>query len=115
MNDDQTKSESTHARASTDDLLSVLANPIRRQIMAILARAEKCVMEIARELQIGPSTVSHYLRLLSEKNLVQRTPVQKKRIYRLSGAVEASIQDSTVRFVVTAANGERISFEIRDR
>lgn len=115
MNEEQKTPDSTPARASTADLLSVLANPIRLEILAAIAKAEKSVSDIAQELQLDASTVSHSLSLLSEKHLVQHTPVAKRHIYRLSNAVEASVDGPIVRFVVTTDAGEHFTFETRDR
>lgn len=114
MNEEQ-KTPDSLARASTADLLSVLSNPIRLEILAAIAKAQKSVSEIAEELQLDASTVSHSLSLLSEKHLVQHTPVAKRRIYRLSNAVEASVDGPIVRFVVTTDAGEHLAFETRDR
>lgn len=115
MNEEQKTSESTPPRDSTADLLSVLANPIRLEILAAIAKAEKSVSDIAQELQLDASTVSHSLSLLSKKHLVQHTPVNKQHIYRLSNAVEASVEGSIVRFVVTTDAGEHLAFETRNR
>ncbi len=115
MNEEQETPDDTPARASTADLLSVLSNPIRLEILAAVAKAEKSVSDIAQELQLDASTVSHSLGLLSEKHLVQHTPVAKRRIYRLSNAVEASVDGPIVRFVVTTDAGEHLAFETRDR
>ena len=115
MNEEQKTPDSTPARASTADLLSVLSNPIRLEILAAIAKAEKSVSDIAQELQLDASTVSHSLSLLSEKHLVQHTPVAKRRIYRLSNAVEASVDGPIVHFVVTTDAGEHLTFETRDR
>ncbi len=115
MNEEQKTPDSTPARASTADLLSVLSNPIRLEILATIAKAEKCVSDIAQELQLDASTISHSLSLLSEKHLVQHTPVDKRRFYRLSNAVEALVDGDIVRFVVTTDAGEHLAFETRNR
>ncbi len=114
MTEEQKTPDSTPARASTADLLSVLSNPIRLEILAAIAKAEKCVSDIAQELQLDASTVSHSLSLLSKKHLVQHTPVDKQRFYRLSNAVEASVHGPIVRFVVTTDAGEHLTFETRN-
>ena len=115
MNEEQKTPDNTPAGASTVDLLSVLGNPIRLEILAAIAKAEKSVSDIAQELQLDASTVSHSLSLLSKKHLVQHTPVNKQHIYRLSNAVEASVEGSIVRFVVTTNAGEHLAFETRNR
>lgn len=115
MNKEQKTPDNTPARASTADLLSILSNPIRLEILASIAKAEKCVSDIAQELELDASTVSHSLSLLRKSHLVQHTPLDKRHIYRLSNAVEASVDGFIVRFVVTTDAGEHLSFETRDR
>lgn len=115
MNEEQKAPDNTPAGASTAELLSVLGNPIRLEILAAIAKAEKSVSDIAQELQLDASTVSHSLSLLSKKHLVQHTPVNKHHFYRLSNAVEASVEGSIVRFVVTTNAGEHLAFETRKR
>ena len=54
MNEEQRTPNSTPTRASTADLLSVLSNPIRLEILAAIAKTEKCVADIAQELRQVP-------------------------------------------------------------
>ncbi len=115
MNEERKTPDSTPDRTSTAELLSVLSNPIRLEILATIAKAEKCVSDIAQELQLDASTVSHSLSLLSKKHLVQHTPVDKLRFYRLSNSVDASVYGPIVRFVVTTDAGEHLAFETRNR
>ena len=89
----------------------VLSNPIRLEILATIATAEKCVSEIADALELDASTVSQSLGLLSAKDLVKSTPLQKRRIYKLSDAVIASLDGTNVHCDVTTMSGEKLSFE----
>ena len=111
MNDEKDSVEKALVHASTADILSVLSNPIRLEILASIAKAEKCVSEIADALELDASSVSHSLGLLSDKDLVKHTPLKKQRIYRLSDAVIASVDGTKVCFDVTTMSGEQLSFE----
>jgi ArsR family transcriptional regulator len=59
------------AQKLTDDL-SILAHPIRLQILNILARTEGdvCVCDLESALPVKQPTVSHHLRLLREAGLI---------------------------------------------
>ena len=59
------------AQQLTDDL-SILAHPVRLQILDILARAEGdvCVCDLESVLPVKQPTVSHHLRLLREASLI---------------------------------------------
>lgn len=97
----------------TADLLATLSNPIRLEILASIAKAEKCVSDIAQELQLDASTVSRSLAILSERQLVDCRPIKTRRIYRLSDAIVASDQGSTLRFDITTDEvGRKLSFEM---
>jgi DNA-binding transcriptional ArsR family regulator len=91
-------------------VLSVLANPIRVEVLMLLAFSEKCVADIAAVLQLDQSTVSHALRKLLDVGLVEREISKKNHIYKLSEAVEAEIIDGMIRLEVTT-DSVRISFQ----
>jgi ArsR family transcriptional regulator, arsenate/arsenite/antimonite-responsive transcriptional repressor len=59
------------AQQLTDDL-SILAHPIRLQILDMLARAggDVCVCDLESVLPVKQPTVSHHLRLLREAGLI---------------------------------------------
>jgi ArsR family transcriptional regulator, arsenate/arsenite/antimonite-responsive transcriptional repressor len=59
------------AQQLTDDL-SILAHPIRLQILDMLARAggNVCVCDLESVLPVKQPTVSHHLRLLREAGLI---------------------------------------------
>jgi ArsR family transcriptional regulator len=52
--------------------LTVLANPIRLQILDLLARSDGdvCVCDLESALPVKQPTVSHHLRLLREAGLI---------------------------------------------
>jgi len=59
------------AQRLTDELL-ILANPVRLQILDILARHQEqvCVCDIEAAVPVKQPTVSHHLRLLREAGLI---------------------------------------------
>ena len=64
--------------------LRVLADPVRLQIVSLLAGAEEaCVCDLTPALRVSQPTVSHHLRVLSEAGLVQREQRGKWAYYRL--------------------------------
>jgi DNA-binding transcriptional ArsR family regulator len=66
--------------------LSALAEPNRREILALLRRKPLAVGEIAERLHLRQPQVSKHLRVLSEAGLVQVRPVAQQRIYSLRAA-----------------------------
>jgi DNA-binding transcriptional ArsR family regulator len=65
------------------DVFEALADPTRRQIVALLADSERNAGEIASHFQIAGPSVSRHLRVLRESGLVSCTPRAQVRIYRL--------------------------------
>ena len=64
--------------------LRVLADPIRLQIVSLLAGThEACVCELTPALGVSQPTVSHHLRVLSEAGLVEREQRGRWAYYRL--------------------------------
>lgn len=84
------------------ELLSILTNEIRIEILVSLSLKEKCVGEIASELQLDPSAVSHALQTLRKAGLVDREVVKKQHIYRANHVVRLSQnRDSTALHIAT--------------
>jgi ArsR family transcriptional regulator len=64
--------------------LRVLADPVRLQIVSLLAGAEEaCVCELTPALGVSQPTVSHHLRVLSEAGLLGREQRGRWAYYRL--------------------------------
>ncbi|RLG15774.1 transcriptional regulator [Candidatus Pacearchaeota archaeon] len=61
-----------------------LANPIRIKIISALNEKEKSVGELANELKIEQSKVSHALASLKNCNIVRARQEGKQRIYSLN-------------------------------
>lgn len=53
------------------DIFKVLGDPTRLRILHSLMHGERCVRDIADQIQMGQSAVSHQLRILRDAHLVQ--------------------------------------------
>lgn len=61
-----------------------LANPVKTQIIQSLKEEDKCVNELAMELGIEQSKLSHALANLRTCSLVKSKQIGKKRVYSLN-------------------------------
>lgn len=65
------------------DAFQTLADPTRRQILALLHRGERQVNDVVGALDIHQSGVSRHLRILLEAGFVQMRPEGQRRYYAL--------------------------------
>src|SRR5215467_3975993 len=63
--------------------LSALADPIRRQIIEMLADRERDAGELAAAFPVSRPAVSRHLRVLRQAGLVQVRPQAQRRVYAL--------------------------------
>ncbi|MGI6359036.1 MAG: ArsR/SmtB family transcription factor [Bacillota bacterium] len=68
------------------DIYEVLASPSRREILRLVSQQERCVSELAEQLQLSQPAVSKHLKALSAVGLVQVRQEKQLRWYRLSPA-----------------------------
>lgn len=68
------------------DVFKVLGDPTRLRILRVLMNQEVCVRDIADELGMGQSAVSHQLRILRDAWLVQFRRDGKTVYYSLADA-----------------------------
>jgi len=64
-------------------LLDVVAEPRRREILALLLDGDRLVGELASELGVSQPAVSKHLRILREVGLVEARVDGQRRWYRL--------------------------------
>lgn len=64
------------------DIMSALADPVRREILEILFRAPLSAGEIASRFPISRPAISRHLRILREAGLVSVTIEGRERVYR---------------------------------
>lgn len=77
------------------ELFSTMADPTRVKLLARLLTEELCVHELAAELEVSQSAVSHQLRLLRDRHLVETRREGRHIFYRLA--------DDHVRDLLTRA------------
>ncbi len=69
--------------ATTSDVFNAIAEPQRREILALLRAGERSVTELARELGMTQPGASKHLRVLREVGLVRDRKAGKQRLYDL--------------------------------
>ena len=79
--------------ATTSDAFNAVAEPRRREIIAVLARGERPVGELVEELGATQPQVSKHLRVLREVGVVRARDDGRRRFYRLDGAALRPIHD----------------------
>ena len=82
------------ARApTTSDAFNAVAEPRRREILDLLAKGERPVNDLVRQLGLGQPQVSKHLRVLREVGLVHVREDGRHRLYRLNGRPLKSIHE----------------------
>jgi DNA-binding transcriptional ArsR family regulator len=84
--------------ATTSDPFNAIAEPVRRQILALLAERERPVNEIAEQLGIRQPQASKHLRVLKEVGLVSARSVGQQRLYSINAAGLKTVHDWVVPF-----------------
>lgn len=69
--------------ATTSDVFNAIAEPQRRDILAVLRAGERPVGELAQELGLSQPGASKHLRVLREVGLVRVREAGKQRLYGL--------------------------------
>lgn len=84
-------SEPARQSPPTTHALDALGNPVRRQIVALLAQRPRPVGEIAAELPVSRPAVSKHLRVLEAASLVRFDVDGNRNVYTLAsdGAAQA--------------------------
>ncbi|HEX4941596.1 MAG TPA: metalloregulator ArsR/SmtB family transcription factor [Actinomycetota bacterium] len=79
--------------ATTADAFNAVAEPMRRQLLDVLATGERPVNDLVRRLGLAQPSVSKHLRVLREVGLVDVRDEGRQRIYRLNGRSLKPIHD----------------------
>jgi DNA-binding transcriptional ArsR family regulator len=79
--------------ATTTDAFNAVAEPRRREILDLLAKGERPVNDLVRQLRLGQPQVSKHLRVLREVGLVEVREHGRHRLYRLNGRPLKSIHE----------------------
>ena len=79
--------------ATTADAFNAVAEPRRRQILDVLARGERPVNDLVRQVGLAQPQVSKHLRVLREVGVVEVREEGRQRVYRLNGQALKPIHD----------------------
>ena len=79
--------------ATTTDAFNAVAEPRRREILDALARGERPVNDLVRELGLAQPQVSKHLRVLRQVGAVDVRGAGRQRLYRLNGHALKPIHD----------------------
>jgi ArsR family transcriptional regulator, arsenate/arsenite/antimonite-responsive transcriptional repressor len=74
---------STKTDSTVGNLFRVLGDPLRLQIVQLLAREQLCTCHIVEETGARQTNVSNHLRILREAGLVETEPCGRFTYYRL--------------------------------
>lgn len=69
--------------SAVDDVVSAIADPVRRSILVMLRGERLAAGEIADRFAISRPAISRHLRVLRESGLVRDTLVGRRRLYEL--------------------------------
>jgi DNA-binding transcriptional ArsR family regulator len=79
--------------ATTTDAFNAVAEPRRREILDVLARGERSVNDLVRQLELAQPLVSKHLRVLREVGLVNVRDMGRQRLYGVNGRELKPIHD----------------------
>jgi DNA-binding transcriptional ArsR family regulator len=84
--------------ATTSDVFNAIAEPQRRDILALLRAGERPVTELAQALKMTQPGASKHLRVLREVGLVRDRKAGKQRLYALEAAELRPVHEWTGGF-----------------
>lgn len=87
------------------DASAVLADPMRRRIVELLAHEQLCTCHLVAALGTKQPTVSHHLRVLREAGVVDSEPCGRFTYYRLLPDVLDRLADGLADLAAAARAG----------
>lgn len=84
--------------ASCAEIMRVLADPTRYDVVQLLIEGARYVHEINAALRTEPTLLSHHLKVLRDAGLVETARAGKAVLYRLSPAVARQADTRTLEF-----------------
>src|SRR4051812_23835021 len=81
--------------ATTSDVFNAIAEPQRREILALLRAGERPVTDLAQELGMTQPGASKHLRVLREVGLVRDRRAGKQRLYGLDARALRPVHEWT--------------------
>ncbi len=84
--------------ATTSDVFNAIAEPRRREILALLRTGERPVTELSQELGMSQPGASKHLRVLREVGLVRDRKAGKQRLYDIDARGLQAVHEWTGGF-----------------
>ncbi|MFG2304459.1 ArsR/SmtB family transcription factor [Actinacidiphila glaucinigra] len=84
------------------DLIRVLADPLRLQIVSLLARETLCTTHLVEETGARQTNLSNHLKVLREAGVVETEPCGRFTYYRLRPEVLEGLAGSFTDLAATA-------------
>jgi DNA-binding transcriptional ArsR family regulator len=84
--------------ATTSDAFNAIAEPLRREILSVLALDERSVGDLVTTLGVAQPSVSKHLRVLSDVGLVHARRDGKRMLYRTNADAIKPIHEWTATF-----------------
>ena len=84
--------------ATTSDVFNAIAEPQRREILALLRKGERPVTELAEVLGMSQPGASKHLRVLREVGLVRDRKAGQQRLYGLDARKLRAVHEWTGGF-----------------
>ncbi|MCZ4099707.1 helix-turn-helix transcriptional regulator [Streptomyces sp. SID13666] len=84
------------------DLMRVLADPLRLQIVTLLARETLCTTHLVEETGARQTNLSNHLRVLREAGVVDTEPCGRFTYYKLRPDVMEALAGSFTELAATA-------------
>lgn len=81
------------------DLFKIFGTPTRLQIMYTLYQGEKCVYDIADELEMSQSAISHQLSILKQNRLIKNRRDGKTIYYSLLDEHVVTIMEQALNHI----------------
>ncbi|SPM36593.1 DNA-binding transcriptional regulator, ArsR family, partial [Mycobacterium rhizamassiliense] len=78
--------------ATSDRVFLALANPVRRELLEILAARELSAGELSDRFKLSRPAVAEHLKVLRDAGLVADEPQGRRRIYRLTAEPLAELE-----------------------
>lgn len=91
-----------------DELVRVLADPLRARIVGLLAREQLCTCHLAEITGARQTNISNHLRVLREAGLVEAEPAGRYTYYRLRPQALADLADHYAGLAARALEAAKI-------
>jgi DNA-binding transcriptional ArsR family regulator len=76
-----------------EDVFLALANPVRRQLLELLADGPRTAGDLARHFELSRPAVAEHLQVLRRAELVRDEPAGRHRHYHLTAQPLAAVDD----------------------